>query len=132
MIQRPVVTSLILCEQVVVEETTRNVTLVNCFHRKAVDGFPSDPFPFVVFAWLTDGMGESAIRLSISSLDTEEELHRSEGTYRFVNPLQTVRFSVRVPRLSFPTAGEYQVLLLAGEEMIAERKFTIFQKEAES
>ena len=45
MIQRPVVSTLLLCEQVVVEETTRNVTLVNCFGQKQVDSFPSEPSP---------------------------------------------------------------------------------------
>lgn len=34
MIQRPVVVGLVLCEQVIIEEGTRNVTLINCFNKR--------------------------------------------------------------------------------------------------
>jgi hypothetical protein len=47
MIQKPVALSLVLCEQVIIEEKTRNMTPVNCFRRHKVDKLPSDNFSFV-------------------------------------------------------------------------------------
>ena len=44
----PIAISLSLCEQVVVEERTHNVTLVNCFMRRTLDHFPSrTPFLYL-------------------------------------------------------------------------------------
>jgi hypothetical protein len=40
MTQRPVAVGLLLCEQVIIEEGTRNVTPVNCFSPRAVERFP--------------------------------------------------------------------------------------------
>jgi hypothetical protein len=38
-----------VCEQVIIEEKTRNVTPVNCFSRRKYGSFPSEMTPFSVF-----------------------------------------------------------------------------------
>ena len=43
MSQRPVVVGLLLCESLIVEEGTHNVTLVNCFSKRKAKRFPSEP-----------------------------------------------------------------------------------------
>lgn len=43
MVQRPNAVGLILCEQVVLEEGTRNATLVNSMTRLRSKTFPSPP-----------------------------------------------------------------------------------------
>jgi len=48
--QCPVVLGLTLCEQVITDAKSRNVTLVNCFTHRLVELFPSEPISFVVFA----------------------------------------------------------------------------------
>ncbi len=45
--QRPIAISLLVCEQVIIEEGTRNFTPVNCVSRYTVKEIPSIPFPFV-------------------------------------------------------------------------------------
>ena len=46
---------LVTCEQVIVEDRTKNITLVNCFGKRLVQTIPSEPHSFAVFALLTDG-----------------------------------------------------------------------------
>ena len=58
MTQKPVAIGMLTCEQVIIEEKTRNVTPVNCFSERTVTRFPSETFPFIVFAPLTDGAGK--------------------------------------------------------------------------
>jgi hypothetical protein len=41
MSQRPNAVGLVLCQQVIVEENTRNISLVNSFNRRRVDAFDS-------------------------------------------------------------------------------------------
>jgi hypothetical protein len=127
--QRPVAIGLLLCEQVIVEERTRNITPVNCFTQRAAERFPSDPFPFVVFAIMTDGLGEMPMAIVIYRLDTLEEVYRAEQSIHFTGPLQSVRCKLAVRDCSFPEAGHYEAVLFVDGEPIAQRKFAVFLKE---
>jgi hypothetical protein len=51
----PTVLGLTLCEKAIVEEGTKNLTLVSTFTKLVVDGFPSLPQLFVLYAALTEG-----------------------------------------------------------------------------
>lgn len=129
MIKKPVVIGLLVCEQVIVEEKTRNVTPVNCFTHQVVDRFPSEVVPFFVLAFLTDGLGEVPLEVKISRLDTMEEVNQRTWSFRFTDPLREVRCIVRVRDCSFPVSGHYQIMLLADNEMIAERKILVIERE---
>jgi hypothetical protein len=128
MSQAPVAVGLLLCEQII-EEKTRNVTPVNCFARRIVARVPSEPFPFSAFAILADGMGEMLLELKIERLDTLEVIYRHSLTHRFTDPLQEVRYLFRIRDCSFPAPGAYQATLLAGGELVAQRKLSIVLKE---
>jgi hypothetical protein len=129
MSQKPIAVGLSLCEQVIIEEKTRNLTLVNSFTRRYVERFPAEPFPFVLFAILTDGSGEVKLEAAFQRLDTLEVIFRQRLTVRFTNPLQEIGCIFRVRQCSFPISGHYQVVLLAGEEFLAQRRFRIAMKE---
>lgn len=129
MAQRPVAIGLLLCEQVIVEEKTRNVTPVNCFTHRIVTQFPSEVFSFVAFALLTDGMGDILLEVRISRLDTLDEIYRRSVSFKFTNPLSEVRCIVRIRDCSFPESGHYQIMLLADNEMVCQRKLLVTAKE---
>lgn len=112
MIQLPVAIALTVCEQVIVEEKTRNVTLVNCLSRLAVREVPSEHHRPVIHAWLTDGHGEGKICLQLLHPETLEEIFSREIPAAFPHPLQEFRATFRVS-LSFPVEGRYQINLLA-------------------
>jgi hypothetical protein len=129
MAKRPIAIGLSLCEQVVIEENTRNITQVNCFTERTADRFPSDPIPFVAFALLTDGEGEITMEVRVERLDTLDLVYRKSATARFTNPLQTIRCCIRLRSCSFPVPGQYQVTLLANGEFVAQRKIEILGKD---
>jgi hypothetical protein len=132
MTQRPIALGLALCEQVIVEQKTGNITLVNCFTERNAEQFPSDPIPFVTFAWLTNGAGRVRLEIVIERLDTFEEVQRVSFSGRFTSPLQTMRRTVRIRSCSFPVAGQYQVSLLAENELLAQRKLILLGPESSS
>jgi hypothetical protein len=123
--QKPVALGLHLCEQVIVEEKARNVTLVNCFTHRCVQLFPSEPITFHVVATLTDGIGEIPPELALQRLDTFEEIYRRSFSVRLANPLEEVQCIVRLRNHSFPVAGRYQAILLTGEDGLAQRTIRI-------
>jgi hypothetical protein len=127
--QRPISIGLLVCDQVVIEEKTRNVTLVNCFTNRTVERFPAVMSSFVVFAGLTNGSGETPFEIVIQRLDTLDEIYRRSFSIYFGNPLQEIRCMVRIRNCSFPVAGQYQVILFADNEPVAQRKIRIVPKE---
>ena len=129
--QRPVVLAFVLCEQYIVEEKTRNVTLVNCFSQRFVEQDPPEPLSFVALAQLSAGQGEMPMGLVIERMDTLQRVFERYGRVRFSEQLQESRFSARVVNCVLPILGPYQVLLFAEGELIALRKFHLSQREDE-
>ena len=127
--KQPVAIGLLACEHAVIEEKTRNVTPVNCFWQRTVTKFPSEPFPFVVYAVLTDGFGEVELEISIQRLDKFEDIYQRRLMCKFADPLHEIRCLFRIRDCTFPVAGYYQIQLLSQNELIAQKKIRIIQKE---
>ena len=121
MSRRPVAIGLLTCEQIIVEEGTKNVTPVNCFSRRTADAFPWAAPPFHVL--------EVLLEVVIEDTDTLEEVYRRGSTFRLTTPLQQLRMSMRMNSIMFPGPQAYRVLLLADGEIIAQRKLVIDVKE---
>ncbi|HTU93849.1 MAG TPA: hypothetical protein VMF69_27460 [Gemmataceae bacterium] len=124
MIQPPVAIGLIVCEKVIVEEKTHNVTLVNCLARLRVQEIPSEPHRLIIHAWLTDGIGDGTLRLELLHPDTLEEIMTWDSELSFSNPLQEAR-AVFEEELSFPVEGRYQFNLLVDGKFLSQRTFDV-------
>jgi hypothetical protein len=107
-----------LCEKVIVEEKTRNATLVNTFVRRVQKAFPKPPQDFLVFALLTDGLGVVKLSLVIARLDTMEELMVIAKDVEFTSPINDYRLRIHVSQAVFPEPGRYQISLLANGEWV--------------
>jgi hypothetical protein len=123
--KKPVAIGLLACDQVIVEEKTRNVTPVNCFTHRAARDFPTEAISFSVLAFLADGLGEIDLEVVLQDLDNMDVLHRVGGRVNFHEPLVEYRCVFRVRELSFPQEGAYEVLLLADKDLVAARKIDI-------
>jgi hypothetical protein len=120
MVQLPIVVALVPCHLVIVEESTRNITLVNAFQRLSFTEFPSPPYPFAVYAVLTDGLGDMELRLAVSETDTLDEIYGRSSSIRMADPLRQQRMWWRIRSCSFPEPGRYQISLLADKQMLAQ------------
>lgn len=125
MAQIPTVIGLLPCEQIVIEERTHNVTLVNCFTGFRVAQFPSERQQFAVFAALTDGLGDIELKLVVQRIETQDEIYHALRVLRFVDRLQEVRFLFRVTNCSFPVAGLYDIILFADGSELARHRINV-------
>jgi hypothetical protein len=128
--QLPNAVGLILCEKVVIEERTRNATLVNHITRFPGRTFPTPPQSFVVYAVLTDGLGDATMSLVASRLDTFEDIAVHEWPKAFSDPLRDIRLVLRLAHLSFPAPVRYQFSLLADGEWVAQCVLQVTAEEA--
>ena len=132
MVPPPIALGLLLCEKVIVEEGTKNVTLVNTFTKLRVDGFPSLPQHFAVYAALTAGLGQATMVLAVTHLDTDQEVYSYQNTVSFPDRLAEVRVLIRVNGCSFPAPGKYQLMLLIDGKWVAHRHLQVAEKEDSS
>jgi hypothetical protein len=118
MIQRPNAFGLWLCEDVLVEEHSKSITLIRAFDRLRVRAFPSRPVDFIAYAVLTDGLGPMTLTLGVSHADTLDEIYYRRAPLTLTDPLATTRIRFRVRSCSFPTPGRYEISRRADEELI--------------
>jgi hypothetical protein len=124
----PVALGLIFCEKVIIEEGTRNATLVTTFTKVYADRFPSPPQHFVVYAVLTDGLGDATIELIITHLGTNETVYSRSLNTRFTDRLAEFRLLLRFQDFSFPESGLYQFTLLVDGEWVTQRRLHVAER----
>jgi hypothetical protein len=129
MIPRPIALGLAICEKVIVEERTRNVTLVSCFSKMRVEAFPSPPQKFALYAALTDGLGDATMDVVVTRVDTDEEIHSLQNRVHFRDRREELRVVIRINQCSFPVAGRYQITLFVDGDWIAHRELDVAPRE---
>lgn len=117
----PISIGLMLCEVVIVDEKTRNVTPVNCFGARKLTDVPGAA-DFHVVAWLTDGLGDMPVELVVQRLDSLDIVFRMERRVQFEDRMKDMRFIARVRDCSIPIVGYYEVKLFVDGQLIANRK----------
>jgi hypothetical protein len=126
----PIVLGLTICEKVIIEEGTKNVTLVSTFTKFTVEEFPSRSHRVAVYTVLTDGLGDATMDLWLARQDTGEVIQRLRGQIHFPDRLAEVRVLFRLNDCSFPAPGEYQFTLLADGEWLAQRQLQVIERQA--
>ena len=125
----PIALGLILCEKVIVEERSRNVTLVSTFTKLFVDGFPSYRERFAFYSVLTGGRGDAIVDLVIRELETDEEIYSMRRALHFPNPLTEVQAAFHIRDCSFPAEGFYEASLVVDGDWVARRRFVVKEQE---
>lgn len=125
----PTALGLTLCEKVIVEERTRNITLVSTFTKLFAESFPSPPVRFALATVLTGGQGDGTLDLVITHLETDEETSSVRRQLRFPDRLAEVRVVFHVRDCSFPAPGQYEAILLVDGDWITRRKFSVAERE---
>ncbi|HBI42045.1 MAG TPA: hypothetical protein DDY78_04185 [Planctomycetales bacterium] len=130
MIQPPKALGLFLCDQVIFDRDTQKPCLIGCFAGMAVNDFPSAPQRFDVFAALTDGLGPVTMDLTVTHLDTEEQVYTRIVTVAFSDPLRVINLRCRVGECFFPYPGSYMVALSVADTEIAHCRLRVYLRES--
>jgi hypothetical protein len=125
----PLVLGLTLCEKAIVEEGTKNVTLVSTFTKLTVEEFPSSPQRFVLYTVLTEGLGQGTMDLVIRNLETNAEVFSLQVPVSFPDRVIEARVLLRINRCVFPVEGEHLCTLLLDGEWLGQRRLRVVKKE---
>jgi hypothetical protein len=126
MVPDPTALALLLCEQVIVDQYSRNPSPIKIFTGLAVERFPSDPQRFSVFAALTDSEGDGRLELRAIRLDTGDQFYAQQFPVHFPDRATVINVNIRVRNIRFPVAGLYEFLLLVDGSLVAQRKLRVY------
>jgi hypothetical protein len=123
----PLALGLTICEDVVVEAPSRDVSLIRSFTGLPVEHFPTIARPLCVFSALTDGSGAADILLQVGHFsDTYEEVYRAHSQLAFPDPLRIVYYVMRLARCPLPGSGIYLFTLSANGFWLAQRSLRVY------
>ena len=131
MVPRPIALNLTVCDYVIIEEGTRKVSLVGVFSGIRALTFPFFRPPFCVFVALTDGQGEAEVELTVTHVESDEEVYSFQRSVRFPDRFTEVRVLMRLAECPFPAPGSYMFTLLVDGEWIAHRRIHVYSTETE-
>src|SRR5260370_20272366 len=132
MVPTPIGLGLALCDRVMIEEGTRQLSLIGTFHRFHEPAFPFVPPPFYVYATLTGTEGDATVELTVTSLETEDAVYSFGRPVRFPDRFSEVRVRLRLTSIEFLEAGTYLFTLLVDGESIAHRRVRVYSTKDES
>jgi hypothetical protein len=125
MIPPPLTVGLTLCHYVMVEEGTKNVSLIGGFSKFRARKFPFTPSPFCVYTSLTGGHDTGELELAVTNLQTDEEVFALRRPLTFPDRLTKVSVLFRLNNCRFPAEGFYLMTLLMDGEWVAQLRFQV-------
>lgn len=129
---RPNALGLSICSLLIVDRASGRYSLVGLFDALTCREVPFTPPPFHVYAALTDGLGRYELKLTLTNLDTDEELPSRSVTVELTNPLYLAHVPFYFESLEFPATGHYIFELWGGGEVICQRRLLVFFPEEPS
>ena len=122
----PVVKSFLICDYVIHEQGTNKKSCIGIFHQINASRFPCRHGQLAIYASITDALGEYAFHLSLVHLKDGKEI--GSGTtppLQIPNKLQTAELAFALQNIAFPREGKDEFRLLANNELIAQKAFTV-------
>jgi hypothetical protein len=123
--------SIILCDDIFRDESTRKLVLVGTFNLIRARAFPCvHPRMCILFS-LTGGRGDYQLSVTVEHERSGVEVLKMDGPLRVSNPLAIVDFDVRLSNLELPAGGKYWVCVRSDGEIVGQRPFDVTALEPE-
>jgi hypothetical protein len=123
----PTVRGIHLCEQVIIEEKSRNASLINCFTTRLWHG-ASHRHQFVLYSVLSGIRGTIQLTIRVTELSNDADVISKIVPFTFVDPIFDHRLVHRFTDRTFPRPGAYEILILVDEESIAVTRLTLLKE----
>ena len=120
--------ALVVCDQIYQDSTSQKFSILGTFSMITSSGFPAQHGYLAVYFALTDGHGRIPLRFRVQ--DAEERRSPVVDTTQsilFSDPKAVVEGRMDMANLHFPEPGEYRLQMLAGTELLMERKILLVQ-----
>ena len=124
----PEVVAMVICDMVVRDEQTKNVSLIGLFNAVTGPRLPLRHDRMHIFVRLTNGHGDYDCLLQCKSPD-EKVIFSATGKISLQDPLAVADLNVELRGLVFEAPGNYIFEFYCGGELLAMRRFSVMVKE---
>ena len=124
----PLVLSAIVCDRVIIDVATKSPSIIHVIHSISAVKYPARHPRMAFFFELTNGHGEIDLAVRLVDIEQNEKvIAEGRGKVRFANVRQVIANGLHFDNIILPHPGEYCFQLFAGDEPLAERRFTCLQ-----
>jgi hypothetical protein len=125
--QWPDVIAMVVADGVHQDPATGKFFILGTYSAIGALGFPCRHGPLIVYMTLTDGRGETPLKMCLVDVDEEREpVFEDETTVNFSDPTQVLEIVFMHPQVTFPEPGEYRLKLFGAGEFLRERRLVVF------
>jgi hypothetical protein len=121
----PTVLAMVICDAIHQDPATKKCTLLGTFSTITARSFPVVHPGLAIHVALTEGRGNTRIRLSLVSADEHQTLFTQEGVIQFADPRVVAEINFGIRNLNLPNPGEYRVQIHANDELLGERRLHV-------
>lgn len=124
----PEVLAMMVCDQVIIDAKTGKQSLIGAFNMIGGTRFPLRYPGFTVYVALTEGYGDTTLRLRlIEASETGEPLFERPLTIRFTDPRMICEMHTVIYNVTFPEPAEYRLQLFCDQELLMQRRLLVRQ-----
>jgi hypothetical protein len=124
----PTAVAMVICDMVVRDEQTKNVSLIGLFNAVTGPKVPLRHDRMYVFVSLTNCHGDYECRLQCKSPD-EEVVFEATGKISLNDPLAVADLNLELRGLVFKVPGNYIFEFYCAGELLTMRRFSVIIKE---
>ena len=124
----PKAVAMVICDMVVRDEQTKNVSLISLFNAVTGPRLPLRNDRMHVFVSLTNGHGDYDCLLQCKSPD-EKVVFEARGKISLKDPLAVADLNLELRGLVFEVSGDYIFEFYCGGELLTMRRFSVIVKE---
>lgn len=124
--QPPEVLALVIADHVHQDDMNGKFFILGTRSLIAASELPWSQTTLAVYVALTDGRGETEVKVSlIDTAEAREPVFEAETVVNFSDPIVEVELVFFLDELSFPEPGEYRLQLHAAGQLLRERRLAV-------
>lgn len=122
----PIVLTLLLCEKVIVDARTQQYSLIGLVSNVNASRFPVRSPSLCIYTEVTGGHGVTPLTVRIVDVDEEREpVVKLDLEVNLEDPLAVTQVVFGMPRLVFPSPGDYRLQALSGGTRLLEKRLIL-------
>ncbi len=123
--EQPTCISLILCDTIYRDETTKKLIIVGTFNRVTAPALPTVVPKLTFLFTLTNLNGDYELRLRIEHEKSGQAVAQVRGRLSVTDPLGTVDGHLELNNVQFKDGGKHWIILEADGAILSQRPFWI-------
>lgn len=127
---KPVALNMSICDLVIRDQRTRNVSLINMFHQIHTTGLPALHPSLHVYVTLTEGHGKYNCELKLLYAADNAILMTTKGVIELKDPLAIEDIDFSIHNLRFEREGRYVFEFWCDEHLVGNRFFQLIYNPA--